>query len=218
MSADELHGPERGGSSSGSRGSFWHGRRHGVHCSENALESTGMDVSERYEQLIAYLNSNLPAPVEQAESEAGVRQFFGGDPVEVVARLTDTSVTVSEFAGCLGVDVHVHRAAAARRRVELAAAAGERAAVGARSAHQGRPRGAPGVVSAVPGLRTPHGARGSAGRRHLPGLQRPAHGHSLTANGWWRCHNAIPPLQLPPAERPRWWPRQRLPPIYSKAT
>jgi hypothetical protein len=58
-----------------------------------------MDVSERYEQLIAYLNSNLPAPVEQAESEAGVRQFLGGDPVEVVARLTDTSVTVSEFAG-----------------------------------------------------------------------------------------------------------------------
>src|SRR6478735_4904446 len=36
-----------------------------------------MDVSERYEQLIAYLNSNLPAPVEQAESEAGVRQFLG---------------------------------------------------------------------------------------------------------------------------------------------
>ena len=58
-----------------------------------------MDVSERYEQLIAYLNSNLPAPVDQAESEAGVRQFLGGDPVEVVARLTETSVTVSEFAG-----------------------------------------------------------------------------------------------------------------------
>jgi hypothetical protein len=58
-----------------------------------------MDVSERYEQLIAYLNSNLPAPVEQAESDTGVRQFFGGDPVEVVARLTDTSVTVAEFAG-----------------------------------------------------------------------------------------------------------------------
>jgi hypothetical protein len=58
-----------------------------------------MDVSERYEQLIAYLNSNLPAPVEEMESEAGVRQFFGGSPVEVVARLTDTSVTVSEFAG-----------------------------------------------------------------------------------------------------------------------
>jgi hypothetical protein len=58
-----------------------------------------MDVSERYEQLIAYLSSNLPAPVEQAESEAGVRQFFGGDPVEVVARLTDSSVTVSEFSG-----------------------------------------------------------------------------------------------------------------------
>lgn len=58
-----------------------------------------MDVSERYEQLIAYLNSNLPAPVEEMQSEAGVRQFLGGHPVQVVARLTDTSVTVSEFAG-----------------------------------------------------------------------------------------------------------------------
>jgi hypothetical protein len=57
-----------------------------------------MDVSERYEQLIAYLNSNLPAPVEEVEGDAGARQFFGGDPVEVVVRLTDTSVTVSEFS------------------------------------------------------------------------------------------------------------------------
>jgi hypothetical protein len=57
-----------------------------------------MDVSERYEQLIAYLNSNLPAPVEEVEGDAGMRQFYGGDPVEVVVRLTDTSVTVSEFS------------------------------------------------------------------------------------------------------------------------
>jgi hypothetical protein len=58
-----------------------------------------MDESERYEQLIAYLNSQLPAPVEEVEGDAGVRQFLGGDPVEVVVRLTDTSVAVSEFAG-----------------------------------------------------------------------------------------------------------------------
>src|SRR5262245_29603168 len=57
------------------------------------------DPSERYEQLIAYLNSNLPAPVEEVESEGGVRQFHGGDPIEVVARLTGTSVTISEFRG-----------------------------------------------------------------------------------------------------------------------
>lgn len=58
-----------------------------------------MDPSERYEQLIAYLNSHLPAPVEELESDGGVRLFLGGEPVEVVARLTDASVTVSEFAG-----------------------------------------------------------------------------------------------------------------------
>ena len=58
-----------------------------------------MDVSERYEQLIAYLGSQLPAPVEQQPSGDGALQFTGGDPPEVVALLTDTSVIVSEFAG-----------------------------------------------------------------------------------------------------------------------
>jgi hypothetical protein len=58
-----------------------------------------MDVSERYEQLIAYLNSNLPSPVEEVETDRGVRQFFGGNPVEVVARLTETSIVISEYSG-----------------------------------------------------------------------------------------------------------------------
>ena len=58
-----------------------------------------MDVSERYEQLIAYLGSQLPAPVSQHPSDDGALQFTGGDPPEVVALLTDTSVIVSEFAG-----------------------------------------------------------------------------------------------------------------------
>jgi hypothetical protein len=58
-----------------------------------------MDVSERYEQLIAYLGSQLPVPVEQHPSGDGALQFTGGDPPEVVALLTDTSVIVSEFAG-----------------------------------------------------------------------------------------------------------------------
>jgi hypothetical protein len=58
-----------------------------------------MDAPERYEQLIAYLNSHLPAPVEQRESDDGFLQFMGGDPPEVVAVLTSTSLIVSEFSG-----------------------------------------------------------------------------------------------------------------------
>jgi hypothetical protein len=58
-----------------------------------------MDAPERYEQLIAFLNSNLPAPVELQEREDGVLQFIGGDPAEVVAVLTSTSLIVSQFAG-----------------------------------------------------------------------------------------------------------------------
>ena len=58
-----------------------------------------MDTPERYEQLIAYLDSQLPAPVEQHASDDGSLQFTGGDPPEVVALLTNTSVIVSEFAG-----------------------------------------------------------------------------------------------------------------------
>ncbi len=58
-----------------------------------------MDAPERYEQLIAYLNSQMPAPVEQLAGEDGVLQFIGGDPPEVVAVLTNHRVTVSEFAG-----------------------------------------------------------------------------------------------------------------------
>jgi hypothetical protein len=57
------------------------------------------DVPERYEQLIAYLGSNLPAPVERLEEEDGAIRFTGGDPPEVVVVLTDSSVTVAEFSG-----------------------------------------------------------------------------------------------------------------------
>ena len=57
------------------------------------------DVPERYEQLIAFLGSNLPAPVERQEEMDGSLQFTGGDPPEVVVVLTDSSVVVSEFVG-----------------------------------------------------------------------------------------------------------------------
>jgi len=54
---------------------------------------------ERFEQLIAFLGSNLPAPVERQEDVDGAIRFTGGDPPEVVVVLTDSSVVVSQFAG-----------------------------------------------------------------------------------------------------------------------
>jgi hypothetical protein len=58
-----------------------------------------MDAPERYEQLIAFLESQLPAPVERRELDDESIQFIGGDPPEVVALLTQRSVSVYEFAG-----------------------------------------------------------------------------------------------------------------------
>jgi hypothetical protein len=58
-----------------------------------------MDAPERYEQLIAFLESNLPAPVDRQETADGSVQFTGGEPAEVVVSLTETSVLVSEFSG-----------------------------------------------------------------------------------------------------------------------
>ena len=57
-----------------------------------------MDAPERYEQLIAFLGSHLPAPVDQQAEEDAI-EFMGGDPVEVAVLLTQSSVVVSEFAG-----------------------------------------------------------------------------------------------------------------------
>jgi hypothetical protein len=58
-----------------------------------------MDAPERYEQLIAYLDSNLPSPVDRQEAADGAVQFIAGEPAEVVVSLTETSVIVSEFSG-----------------------------------------------------------------------------------------------------------------------
>jgi hypothetical protein len=58
-----------------------------------------MDAPERFEQLIAFLDSNLPAPVERQDAADGSVQFTGGEPAQVVVSLTDTSVIVAEFAG-----------------------------------------------------------------------------------------------------------------------
>jgi len=58
-----------------------------------------MDVPERFEQMIAFLGSQLPAPAEQQPGDDGSIIFTGGSPAEVVVHLTRTSVVVSEFAG-----------------------------------------------------------------------------------------------------------------------
>jgi hypothetical protein len=58
-----------------------------------------MDAPERFEQLIAFLGSQLPAPVEQQPASDGSIQFTGGDPPQVVALLTHHSVVIAEFAG-----------------------------------------------------------------------------------------------------------------------
>jgi hypothetical protein len=58
-----------------------------------------VDAPERFDQLIAFLESNLPAPVERQEAGDGSMHFTAGEPAEVVVALTDSSVVVSEFAG-----------------------------------------------------------------------------------------------------------------------
>ena len=45
-----------------------------------------MDAPERYEQLIAFLDSNLSNPVDRQESADGTVQFVGGEPADVVVR------------------------------------------------------------------------------------------------------------------------------------
>jgi hypothetical protein len=57
------------------------------------------DAPERYEQLIAFLGSNLPQPVERDEDSDGSIRFTGGDPPQVVVLLTHSTVVVAEFCG-----------------------------------------------------------------------------------------------------------------------
>jgi len=66
-----------------------------------------VDVPERYEQLIAYLNSQLPGPVTQEVDDDGALQFVSGEPPEVVVVLTQTSVAVAQFAGVWETPFHL---------------------------------------------------------------------------------------------------------------
>jgi hypothetical protein len=70
----------------------------GIHRNAEIGYVRSMDASERYEQLIAFLSTHMPAPVEQHEAADGIMVFRGGSPVEVVATLTHASVIVEEFA------------------------------------------------------------------------------------------------------------------------
>jgi hypothetical protein len=54
--------------------------------------------TERFEQLIAFLSSHLPEPVDQQGDGTGGIVFTGGSPGEVIAHLTDSIVAIAEFA------------------------------------------------------------------------------------------------------------------------
>jgi len=56
-----------------------------------------LDPSEHYEQLLAFIATHMPAPFTQEEID-GTMIFTGGSPAEVVVRLTDTAVSVEEYA------------------------------------------------------------------------------------------------------------------------
>ena len=55
-------------------------------------------MSQQFEEWLAYLAAQLPAPVEQAQAPDGSIFFTGGDPRQVIVRLTRSTVTVWEYA------------------------------------------------------------------------------------------------------------------------
>jgi hypothetical protein len=56
-----------------------------------------MNTDERYEQLLAYISTHVPSPFTQEEVD-GIVIFTGGEPGEVIVRLTPTAVIVEEYA------------------------------------------------------------------------------------------------------------------------
>lgn len=58
-----------------------------------------MNAAERFDRLVAFLSTRLPAPIEQQQAADGTVLFTGGSPGEVVVHLTETSVIVAEYAG-----------------------------------------------------------------------------------------------------------------------
>lgn len=58
-----------------------------------------MNAAERFEQVVTFLGTRLPAPIEQHQASDGSMLFTAGSPGEVVVHLTETSVIVAEYAG-----------------------------------------------------------------------------------------------------------------------
>jgi hypothetical protein len=63
------------------------------------MATTLMDAPERFEQLIAFITSQLPRPVDEQQCGDGSILFTGGEPSQVIVHLTEHTVVVSEFAG-----------------------------------------------------------------------------------------------------------------------
>ena len=142
-----------------------------------------MDAPERYEQLIAFLDTNLSAPVDRQEAADGTVQFVGGEPADVVVSLTETSVIVSEFAGVWETPFTF---AAKPRRVGVLkwrrlpeTALFNALQVLIKGAREARLV----TVPRLPLLRPQHGAGVDARRRRVPGVRRSAQRRdSLTAH------------------------------------
>ena len=55
-------------------------------------------MTSAYEEMLAFLLAQLTAPVGQQVDEAGTVVITSGEPGEVIVRLTDSVVTVAEYA------------------------------------------------------------------------------------------------------------------------
>jgi hypothetical protein len=62
-------------------------------------EMADMDAPERFEQLIAFVGAQLPAPVEEHQTDDGSFIFTGGDPAEVIVQVTESTVLVAAVGG-----------------------------------------------------------------------------------------------------------------------
>lgn len=51
-----------------------------------------------YEEMLAFIQAQLPSPLEERAGSDGTLSFTAGEPAEVVVRLTQSEVHVLEFA------------------------------------------------------------------------------------------------------------------------
>jgi hypothetical protein len=70
----------------------------------------------RFEQLIAFIGSQLPSPVDQYTADDDTLVITGGTPAEVIVHVTRTSVVVS---ACVGIWDGRERFRVAPRRIGL---------------------------------------------------------------------------------------------------